>query len=84
MGIRLFDDLTVGDVVVFEWEGQLLVKRIYATEWMIVEHNGMKERVPDESFFMIGDNQEGSYDSKCWEDPFVNRDRIIAKVGSSN
>jgi len=84
MGIRLFDDLTVGDVVVFEWEDQLLVKRIYATEGMIVEHNGMKERVPDESFYMVGDNQEGSYDSKCWEAPFVNRDRIISKVGSSN
>ena len=80
MGIRLFDDLTVGDVVVFEWEDQLLVKRIYATEGMIVEHNGMEEWVPDECFYMVGDNSECTYDSRNWGAPFVHKGRIIAKV----
>ena len=66
--------------MVFEWEGQLLVKSVYATEGMVVEHKGMKVRTPEDCLYMVGDNRECSYDSRDWEDPFVHRDWIRAKV----
>lgn len=80
MGIRLFGKLNVRDVVVFEREGQLLVKRIQAIEGMKVEHNGSNILVPEEHFYLIGDNRDYSYDSRFWEEPFIHQDRVVAKV----
>ena len=83
IGTRLYDKLTVGDVVVFEWEGQLLVKRVYGVEGMIVEHNGTKVQIPEKCFYVVGDNRELSYDSGDWKEPFIHKSRIIAKVNNS-
>lgn len=80
VGNRVYGKLDVGDVVVFEWEGQLLVKRIYAAEGMLVEQNGTKVRVSKECFYMVGDNRDCSYDSRFWENPFIHQDKIIARV----
>lgn len=84
IGTRLHAEPAVGDVVVFKWEGRLLVKRVYATEGMVVEHRGVKIRIPEECLYMVGDNRECSYDSRAWEAPFVHRDRIRAKVFMTN
>ena len=84
IGTRLPAEPEVGDVVVFEWEGRLLVKRVYATEGMVVEHKGVKIQIPEEYLYMVGDNRECSYDSRDWEEPFVQRDWIRAKVFMTN
>ena len=36
--------------------------------------------VPEESYFMLGDNRELSLDSRYWEDPYVTVDDIQSKV----
>ncbi len=80
LGVRCFDELNVGDIIVFERDGQLLVKRIAAIEGETVGVNGEKINVPKDSFFVLGDNTDESYDSRCWEDPFVKRQKIMAKL----
>lgn len=80
VGTRIFGDLKVGDIIVFRHEGRLLVKRITAVGGDAVTHKGKKLVVPEGRFYVVGDNQEVSGDSKIWEDPFVDLQEVTAVI----
>ena len=80
LGSRIFKELDAGDIVIFKRNGQLLVKRIAATEGQQVERKGELITVPKDSFYMLGDNESCSYDSRYWEEPFVQKKDVIAKA----
>ena len=80
MGNRLDRRFEVGDVVIFQHDGQLLVKRIAAVEGDIVTHKGVGIAVPAGTCYVLGDNAEVSYDSRYWDEPFVPDSAIVAKV----
>lgn len=77
---RIYGQLQVGDIIVFAHNGQYLVKRIAAVEGDTVEHNGKPMVVPEESFYVLGDNVINSHDSRYWEYPFVSRKDVKAKL----
>ena len=80
LGTRLFGDLKTGDIVVFEHEGTVMVKRIAACPGEEITVDGIRYYVPDGSYFMLGDNEDNSYDSRYWEEPYVSEEKIIAKL----
>lgn len=91
-GLRIFDEPQVGDIIVFEKDGVLQVKRVAAgpgdqvdltqIEYMdsltIPQWNNSLLTVPENSYFVLGDNAQNSIDSRYWEDPFIPRQTIVA------
>lgn len=94
LGMRIFSEIKKGDIVIFEYDGRLLVKRvaalpgetvdlseiIYMTMLEIPVREANVLTVPEDCYYLLGDNVQNSIDSRYWEDPFVNREQIVAKM----
>ena len=94
VGIRIFDEPQVGDIIVFERDGVLLVKRIaagpgdevdlsklsYMTTVPIPVWDNPIITVPEGCYFVLGDSSQNSWDSRYWEEPFVSAQSIVAKL----
>ena len=73
LGIRIIGSIEAGDIIVFRHNEKLFVKRVAAVD-------GQTLTVPAECFYVLGDNTEHSYDSRCWKEPFVERQDVLAVV----
>ena len=68
------------DIIIFEHEGSTMVKRIAAVGGETIEADGKIYTVPKGRLFVLGDNKQNSFDSRYWEEPFVDEANVIAKV----
>lgn len=94
LGMRNFDEPEVGDIIVFEKDGALLVKRVAAKSGEKVDLSKLSYMttvpipvwddpviiVPDGYYFVLGDNTQNSWDSRYWDNPFLSKEYIVAKV----
>ena len=55
-GVRIYRDINVGDIIIFEHDGTVMVKRVAAVGGEIIEENDQVFTVPDGAYFVLGDN----------------------------
>ena len=79
-GTRIFDDLESGDIIVFTKDGTVMVKRIAATAGETITVDGVSYTVPENCYFVLGDNEGNSIDSRHWIEPFIKKECVIAKI----
>jgi len=79
VGRRIIGEINRGDILVFERDGFLQVKRVAGVPGDVVTiDDSQRLTVPVGCYFMLGDNPDDSLDSRMWEDPFVERAQVIA------
>jgi len=80
LGVRIVKDLDIGDIIVFKHDGQTMVKRIAgkAGDKVLTVYGEMI--VPYGQYYVLGDNAANSYDSRYWQDPFVCKNKVLAKL----
>ena len=81
-GTRIFDDLETGDIIVFTKDGTVMVKRIAAIAGETITVDGVSYTVPEDSYFVLGDNREESNDSRHWQDAFILKVNVLAQIFS--
>lgn len=75
---------TPGDVVEITG-GKVYVNGVeleedYIKEAMIDDGTSQVYYVPEDCYFVLGDNRNNSWDSRKWTNTFVSKDKILAKV----
>lgn len=94
IGSRFIGNPGKGDIIVFYHDGKLLVKRIAACPGEIIDRSELSYMtsvpiptwddpeliIPEECYFVLGDNSQDSFDSRYWDDPFVRTCDIVACV----
>lgn len=67
-----------GDTVVFDGEGNTYINGEYYEEPYISTYSSyMGEfNVPEDCYLFCGDNRDGSYDSRYWNDPYIEKDKV--------
>ena len=94
IGTRLFGELKTGEIIIFQKDGVLLVKRIagcpgeridltkisYMDSVPIPIFEQEVIAIPENAYFVLGDNSQNSWDSRYWDEPFISEDDIVAKL----
>ena len=80
LGLRIHGELKPQDIIIFRRDGMYMIKRIAATEGQKIVYNGQAEAVPEDCFYVLGDSELDSHDSRYWEDPYVKLEDVMAKL----
>lgn len=71
------------DEVEIKEDGSLYINKEKINESYVIYPGGkagVKFKVPEDSYFFMGDNRENSLDARYWENPFISKKDIMGKA----
>ena len=74
------ETVTISDGKVYINHSETPLKEEYLKEEWLVMNDNMEFIVPEDCYFMMGDNRNNSKDSRYWKNTFVSKDKILAKA----
>lgn len=71
-----------GEKVEIKEDGNVFINGEKLDEPYVVEATGQAKTfdVPENCYFFLGDNRPISFDARYWNNPYINKDKIIGKV----
>ena len=75
---QLAEDIRKYILEIVSENGGHLASNLGVVELTIALHSVYN--VPEDSFFVLGDNRNHSIDSRYWKDPFVSAESVIGKI----
>ena len=72
------ETVTIQDAKVYI-DGELLEEPYLKEEW-VIKTGPYEFKVPEDSYFCMGDNRNRSADAREWNNPYVAREKIIGKA----
>lgn len=73
------DTIEINENGVFLNDGEQPLEETYLAEEMEPRGTGHFE-VPENCYFMMGDNRNDSNDARFWKNPYIDKSKILAKV----
>lgn len=75
------DLVTISDGKIYINGSEEPLEESYLKEEWLYGNDGLQYQVPEDSYFVMGDNRNRSWDSRYWKNTFVQREQIIGKAG---
>lgn len=74
-----------GDTIEFKKDSSDIVINSHVLSESYVVNNTVSSSdvtvtVPDDCYYVLGDNRDNSVDSRYWEEPFISKEDIVGKV----
>ena len=89
-GLRIaynFTEPKRGDIIIFKFPddesekySEVPLEEDYLKEDWVTATGPFEFEVPEDSYFVMGDNRNDSYDARYWDNTYVTKDEIIGKA----
>lgn len=75
------ETVEIKDAKIYIDDSPVPLEEDYLKEEWVVEAGPMVYEVPEDCYFVMGDNRNNSWDSRYWENTFVSREKILGQAG---
>ncbi len=74
------EKVVIQDAKIYIDDSEIPLEEDYLKEEWITGTGPYEFHVPEDSYFVLGDNRNGSADARYWRNPFVSEEKIIGKA----
>lgn len=74
------EKVTISDAKIYINDSEIPLEEDYLKEEWIAGIGPYEFQVPEDSYFVMGDNRNSSADARYWQNPYVAKEKIIGKA----